>query len=316
MEKVKSSYIIKLIILGFFLSLISTVFVMKLIFAISTITMPDFTGMTIEKAQKKASRMKIDLKVDAEDFSRFYARGYVMQQDISKGTKIKKGRTLYVLVSKGSKLVRIPSITGQPKNTSLVLLKNNGLNAGYETAIESGVFKEDYIIAQSPAAGQEAPAGISINFLRSSGKKGYNYMMPDLRGKDIFTVFDSMRRSNLLIEKIEIEINENLASGSIISQQPGPGYMVNGSKHITLKASVKESDEKLKKRIIKINYVNPSQVPQLIKITVLSLNGSETVYNEVAQPNEEINVNATVRGASLVQIFNGTELVKETEMSN
>ena len=51
-------------------------------------------------------------------------------------------------------------------------------------------------------------------------------------------------------------------------------------------------------------------------IKVLSLNGSETLYNEVAQPNEPININATILGDALVQIWNGTEIAKEMEFKN
>jgi serine/threonine-protein kinase len=316
MEKVKFSFVVKLVVIGMILSGISAAVVMKVIFAVSTITMPDFTGIRLETAQASASRMKIDLKVDDQVFSSLYENGCIMQQDIKKGTEIKKGRTVYVIVSKGSKLVTIPDITNQPKNAALVLLKNNDLNAGYETTIKSNVFKEDAIVAQSPAAGQDGPAGIYVNFLRASGKKDKSFLMPDLSGRDVFKAFQTIRKSNLLIEKLDVEINEGLKSGTIISQQPEGGYMITEKTPITLKASVQESDVKLKKHIIKISYANPAQVPQLVRITVLSLNGSETVYNEVAQPAEPININATIRGEAVVQIFHGTELVRETEISN
>jgi len=92
--------------------------------------------------------------------------------------------------------------------------------------------------------------------------------------------------------------------------------MVNEKSAITLKASINENDLRLKKRIINISYTSESATPQLIRINVLSLNGSETVYNEVAQPNDPVNVSAAVRGQAVVQIYGGIELLKEMEFPN
>lgn len=315
-EKTGLSFIVKLVIVGLILSGISAAVVMKVIFAISTISMPDLTGIKLENAQKMADRMKIDLKVDDQDFSSLYEAGCIMQQDIKKGTKIKKGRTIYVIVSKGSKQVSVPDITNQVKNAALALLKNSDLNPGNETTIKSSIYKEDTIVAQSPAAGQTAPAGINVNFLRASGKRDRTYLLPDLTGRDVFGSFASLRKAGLMIQKLDVKTNEGLKSGTVVSQDPAPGYMATEKTPITIKASIQDSDVKLKKRIIKVTYSNPLQVPQLIRINVLSLNGSETVYNEVAQPGEPINVDATVRGEAVVQVFNGTELAKEMEIAN
>ena len=43
------------------------------------------------------------------------------------------------------------------------------------------------------------------------------------------------------------------------------------------------------------------------------LNGSEIIYNDITQPQQKIRVNAKVRGDALVQVFIGTELLKEIE---
>lgn len=316
MEKLKVSFVLKLVVTGLILSAVTAALVMKIIFAVSTINMPDFTGTDLEKARITCARMHIDLKVDDEVFSSFYPAGSIMQQDVKKGTQIKKGRTFYVIVSKGSKILSIPDITNLQKSKALVELKNSGLNEGYETVITSNVFKEDTLIAQSPAPGQEVPAGLSINFLRSSGKREQNFLMPDFSGRDAFTSFNSMRKAGLLIEKLDVEENETLASGTIIGQQPAPGSMVNKKTPITIKAGVSATDAKLKKRTIKISFTNPAQVPQLVRINVMSLNGSETVFNEVAEPGGVVDVNAAIRGGAIVQIFNGTELVKETEYAD
>lgn len=316
MEKVKVSYILKLAVIGFILMFVSGIAIMKLIFMLSTISMPDFTGMKTEKAIKTAQRMKIDLKIDDEIYSPIYEAGCVVSQDIKARTEIKKGRTVYIVVSKGSKTVIIPDISAQPKSAAVVLLRNNGLLEGNDTVVSSAIYKDTTVISQSPAAGQPSPAGIRVNMLRSSGPRKRDYLMPNLSGMNAFAAFESLRKNKLLIEKLTVEPNEDIASGTVLAQEPPAGFMVNEKTPISFKASIKESDAALKKRIVKITYANPGNLPVLVKIHVLSLNGSEVLYNEVAQPNEPINVNAAIRGEALVQIWNGTEIDREMEFKN
>jgi serine/threonine-protein kinase len=316
MEKVKVSYILKLAVIGVLLMFISSAAITKIIFILSTISMPDFTGMPIDKAKRTASRMKIDLKIDDEIYSPLYKTGCLVSQDIQAHTDIKKGRAVYVVVSKGSKIVMIPDISARVKSDAVVQLRNAGLLEGYDTVVTSSMHADTTVIAQSPAPGQEAPAGIKINMLRSSGSRSTDYMMPELNGQNVFGVFSGLRGKNLVIEKLSVEPNEELPSGTILSQEPRPGYIVNSKTPVSLKASIKESDQTLKKRMITITYANTEALPALIKINILSLNGSDTVYNEMAQPNEPININAAVRGQALVQIFNGKDLVKELEINN
>jgi serine/threonine-protein kinase len=316
MEKVKVSYILKLAVLGVLLMLISAAAITKVIFMFSTISMPDFSGIKTEKAQKMAQRMKIDLKIDDEIYSPIYEVGCVVSQDIPARTEIKKGRTVYIVVSKGSKTVIIPDIAAQSRSAALVLVRNAGLLEGDDTVVFSSIYKDTTVISQSPPAGQESPAGIKVNMLRSSGPRKTDYLMPDLTGRNTFDAFQSLRKNKLLVEKLTVEPSEEIASGTILNQEPPAGYMINEKTPISINASIKESDTTLKKRMIKIAYANPENLPKLVRINVLSLNGSETVYNEVAQPNEPININAAIRGEALVQIWSGTEIAKEMEFKN
>ena len=312
MEKVKTSYILKLAVMGILLMFISAAAIMKIIFMLSTISMPDFTGMPAERAQKIASRMKIDDQI----FSPIYESGCVVSQDIPARTEIKKGRTVYIVTSKGSKTVTIPDISAQAKSAAVIMVRNAGLLDGNDTVVSSPIYKDTTVISQSPAAGQQSPAGIKVNMLRSSGPRKPDFMMPDLTGMKAFEAFGMLRKNKLLIDKLTVEPREDIDSGTILEQDPPAGYLINEKTPISFKASIKESDTTLKKRIVKITYSNPGNLPVLVKINVLSLSGSEVLYNEVAQPNEPINVNAAIRGEALVQIWNGTELAKEMEFKN
>ncbi|HRU40131.1 MAG TPA: PASTA domain-containing protein, partial [Candidatus Goldiibacteriota bacterium] len=97
MEKIKASYILKLIFIGIVLSGITAVAVMKFLFSIATISLPDFTGIELEKAVKTGEKLGIEVKVENEVDSNLYDKGRIVSQDMPAKSKLKKGRAVYVV---------------------------------------------------------------------------------------------------------------------------------------------------------------------------------------------------------------------------
>ncbi|MCX7698957.1 MAG: PASTA domain-containing protein [Candidatus Goldbacteria bacterium] len=313
MEKINVSYILKLIFLGIIISIITAFTVMKLLLSISVIYMPDLKGLQIEQAKKITSKLGLELKIENEIDSNLYEKGCIISQDIPPKTKIKRGRVIYVVVSRGSKIIEMPNIIGLPIQKAIIELKNANLEIGIEAAVSSFVFKENTIISQSPLPGENIPTGSKVNILKSIGPKKFNFMMPDFTNKNIKDVFNILKKYNLHINTLNTEDNNNLTSGTIIKQTPLPGHMVNEESKIGFTISKKSDDINLKKRFIKISYKHENTNPTLIKIIVLSLNGSETLYNDITQPNQQITLDATVRGDAIVQIYEGNNLIKQIE---
>jgi beta-lactam-binding protein with PASTA domain len=314
MEKVKFSFILKLVFIGFILSGISAVVVMKLLFAISTISMPDFTGLPLVKAQQIGSRVGVDVKVENEVDSNMYEKGCIVSQDMPPRSKIKKGRSIYVVVSRGSKIVPVPGVVGSLDSKAVVDLRNANLDTGYEASVSSFVAPKDMVIAQSPPADENVPTGSTINILKSSGPKKLEFLMPNFKGMNISGIYSAMKEYKLVISSLTVKDDDTMESGTVIDETPSAGYKINDETPVSFIVSKKTNDTKLRQRYIKFSYKQEgTNVPVLVKILVLSLNGSETVFNEMAQPGRVINESATVRGDALVQVFSGTQVIKEME---
>jgi|DewCreStandDraft_4_1066084.scaffolds.fasta_scaffold10425_6 serine/threonine-protein kinase len=313
MEKIKISYIFKLVFLGIIISIITAFTVMKLLLSISVIYMPDLKGLQLEQAKKITSKLGLELKIENEVDSNLFEKGTIISQDTPPKSKIKKGRIIYVVVSRGFQITKMPDITGMPVQKAIIELKNANLDIGLESSVSSFIFKENTIIAQSPLPGEDIPTGSKVNILKSTGQKKFNFLMPDFTNKNIKDVFATLKKYNLHINNLISADDENLESGTIIKQEPQSGYLINEDTQINFTVCKKPDDEKLKKRFIKISYKYENENSALIKIIVLSLSGSEILYNEITQPNQQINLNATVRGDAIVQIYEGTKLLKQIE---
>ncbi len=312
MAKIKFSFILKLVFVGAILAGISAMVVMKLIFTMSTITMPDFTGIPLKNAENVAQRMGLEIKVEDRIHSNMYKEGHILSQSVKPRSHIKKGRVIHVVLSKGSKMVEVPPLIGLAGSKAALLLKNSDLMEGFKSETTSGIYREGVVMAQSPPAGENVPFNHQINILKSAGPKKPDYMMPGFLGKNISAAYGVLKEKKLFIEELNVKNDEGPESGTILSQDPPPGYKVNMDTPIILTISKRPSDTSLKQRLIRVNHrFTGYRVAKLVKVTVFSLNGSEIIYNKITQPGETISISARVRGDALVQFFVGTELIEE-----
>ena len=111
---------------------------------------------------------------DYRQFSAEYDEGMIIRQDPVGGTKLVKGGTVHVLVSKGQQTapVLMPQLTGQTEATARHQLDQLGLNLNvvieekYSDTISIGK-----VIETKPKSGQELTDGHKITLVLSQGKE-------------------------------------------------------------------------------------------------------------------------------------------------
>jgi serine/threonine-protein kinase len=314
MDKEKFGFIFKVTLGGIVVFFLTALLVMRFIFTISTIAMPDFTGVPFDSAKKVAEKLKLNLKIENEIFTNVYESGCIVSQDIKPKSKIKKGRAVYVVVSMGSKMIAVPNITGMMKPNAVLTIKQSNLDDGFETIVTSGIYKENTVMSQYPAPGENVPTGTKVDLLRSGPPEVPNFLMPSFINQNIFDVFKILKDNQLFVTSLTINVNETLDSGTILDQSPGAGNMINKDTPIVFTINKKASDPKLKNKLIKITYkMEGYDVSKLVKINLFDLGGNRVVYNKVTGPNEVVDLKESILGEALVQIFIGTDLVKEIE---
>ena len=91
-------------------------------------TMPDLKGMSVENAKKKLTNM--GLKVNVYEEHNKAEAGTVISQDIKAGSKIAKGKSVDITVSKGEKKkqVKVPNCVGMSIDDAKAVLEADGLN--------------------------------------------------------------------------------------------------------------------------------------------------------------------------------------------
>ena len=126
--------------------------------------MPDLTGLSKSDAEAQLKKMGLKLGSVYEKYSNEEA-GTVIKQDPKAGTKISRGQTVDLTVSKGkqSHKVSVPDVTGVSLDAAKAALQSRGLRVGSVSKQESRQ-AAGTVISQSPASG-EVEEGSSISLV-------------------------------------------------------------------------------------------------------------------------------------------------------
>ncbi len=238
----KSGFFKKLLSFIGWLAFYSLIFVASLFLTMyilirgETVKVPDLIGTDIKTAFSILSKRGINLKIRDQRYAMNFDKGKIIEQLPQPGEKIKKGHTVYVVVSKGKDSVVVPDFVGKDFKMIDVELLQYHLVLGRKSAIHSPQ-PENTIIAQFPEAGQEVPAETQISFLVSLGPQKKAYIMPDLIGKNINDVFKKIESAGLQLGPVHYVSYYGFPSGTIIRQFPNPGYKITEGNIITLEVT-------------------------------------------------------------------------------
>lgn len=128
------------------------------------IEMPDLTGLSKSDAEAQLKKMGLKLGSVYEKYSNEEA-GTVIKQDPKASTKISRGQTVDITVSKGkqSHKVSVPDVTGVSLDAAKAALQSRGLKVGSVSKQESRQ-AAGTVVSQSPASG-EVEEGSSISLV-------------------------------------------------------------------------------------------------------------------------------------------------------
>ncbi|MCX7829649.1 MAG: PASTA domain-containing protein [Acidobacteria bacterium] len=195
----------------------------------SSILAPSVVGKSVEEAEIIAKTNSLKIKIQEERFDTKKDKGIILRQNPNAGMSVKKGQTIYVIVSKGLERVILPDLKGQTLRTAQISLSQEGLRLKGISYISS---KEDpeTVIGQNPSYSAIVPKESDCYILVSQGGKRPLFVMPDLNGKE------AKIATRILAEYgIQCYVENSVSGeGKIIRQKPLPGFPIDSSETVFL----------------------------------------------------------------------------------
>lgn len=190
-------------------------------------TVDNYIGMSLSAAREKIDG-KFKIKVE-EEYSADYAKGLVIRQDPESDTELEEGKTLTLVVSKGTRTedkVSVPEVVGKMESSAKSELEVAGLKVSVKTKYSTDVAKGK-VISQSPGSGNQVTKNSTVVITVSQGEKPETMVrVPNLRYFTESEARSELKNSNLVLGSVLTEYSDSVEKGLVIRQTASSGSKV------------------------------------------------------------------------------------------
>lgn len=190
-------------------------------------TVDNYIGMSLSAAREKIDG-KFKIKVE-EEYSADYAKGLVIRQDPESDTELEEGKTLTLVVSKGTRTedkVSVPQVVGKMESSAKSELEAAGLKVSVKTKYSTDVAKGK-VISQSPGSGNQVTKNSTVVITVSQGEKPETMVrVPNLRYSTESEARSELKNSNLVLGSVLTEYSDSVEKGLVIRQTVSSGSKV------------------------------------------------------------------------------------------
>jgi len=148
------------------------------------LSVPDFTGLTLEEVHKKAKKNKLRIEVSDSVFNNNRPKGTVIEQNPIAGFKVKKNRRIFIVLNAfNPEKVKMPNIVGVSHRQAEAVIKNAGLEIGRLIHVPdiavNNVLKQKFN-GEEIEEGTMVPKGSKIDLVLGMGLSNQTTQVPNL----------------------------------------------------------------------------------------------------------------------------------------
>ena len=183
----------------------------------SEFTVPKLVGEVFEEVIENEEYDVFQIIEDGREFNSEYEEGQIISQIPEEGKTVKENAEIRVVISQGTKMVKVSDVTNMSEKQARIELENE---QGLEIKIEyetSEDIVEDYVIRTDPEAGEDIAVGETVTVFLSKGKEVKNTKVPNLYGMTQAQAVRELENSELIVGEIE-EIVSSRPKGTVVSQ--------------------------------------------------------------------------------------------------
>lgn len=212
------------------------------------VTTPNFKGLTLPEAGRRAAQLGLTLHVESRLYSADVAPGRVANQSPAAGTVVRRGWRVWLTQSLGPQKRAIPDVVGQDQRIAVIDLRRASLETGAMASLPWAAAPPGTVLAQSPQANASDVAGPAVNLLLAAEMPPQpqdGLVMPDVEGQLFPSAAMMLSRAGLRLAPVKEQAagiapltgaspQPSAPTGTVVGQDPPPGYRVDPTMPITL----------------------------------------------------------------------------------
>jgi eukaryotic-like serine/threonine-protein kinase len=189
-------------------------------------TMPKMIGMPLDSAQRMASGLGFELKVEDKLYNTEYPANRIVSQVPPPGTRVKMGQHVHVLVSLGPPQESVPNLLGSSVRGAKIRAIQRGLNLGDIAFVHWKESEPDQVVAQDPPAARAEVHSPALSLLVSIGDVPEAFLCPNFHGKPFAEVRRMLERRGFKVGNVTPIPTDIPSKGRILAQTPPPGSKI------------------------------------------------------------------------------------------
>ena len=194
-------------------------------------TVPDFSGIPLEQAQRLARQNDLELTINDSLFVPAYEGGIVLDQLPEEGVEVKPGRTVYVTINSfRQKRVPVPYVAGRSLRQAKNMLEIAGLEIAelvYRADIATNYVLEEHFGGRPvlPESRTEAEMGSGVTLYVGVEEGSGTTVVPQLAGLSLRGAKSRIWESGLNVGKVGFDAGIDLLNekdARVYVQSPDP----------------------------------------------------------------------------------------------
>ena len=149
------------------------------------VVVPSLVNLQWEKARQRLFDVGLRLQVRGRQYDEKIPRDFVLSQQPSAEEKVKKGRMVTVVLSKGSETGVVPDVRKLIERKAVLELRKQGFIVGKRKHDFSDSLEKDMVMQMSPAQGSSISKEMPVDLVISDGVKPTHADMPNLIGESL-----------------------------------------------------------------------------------------------------------------------------------
>lgn len=189
------------------------------------VVVPDFVGQPKESALQALQDLGLEPVEQGPKYDENIPKDHIIFQTPKPGSTVKIGRRIYLYISGGDPLIKMPSLLGKTVRDAKITVERLGLVIDTLLNVRSE-FPAKTVVEQSINEGEFLAKGDSVTLKISIGPQVGMVRVPNLISKSLAEAERILRELSLRIGKKTYLASPNLLPNTVIDQYPSEDKLV------------------------------------------------------------------------------------------
>ena len=196
---------------------------------------PDLIGKAVTEAENTLKDMGLELVIAKRVIDPEKPKDVIISQDPQPGSKVSKGGTVEVVVSKGAELVTVPDCRGLSRERAEALINGANLKVGDVTEEFSASIPQGKVSSQSPEPGAKESVGATVDLAISKGPE--SVVVPNVVGMTKDAATKKLEETGFKVEPQDVSSTQ--PEGNVTEQNPAAGQKAAKGSKVVISVSKK-----------------------------------------------------------------------------